>query len=162
MNAEQLKVLNFPKLGYSLYMEETPQWLLCITVVYRALGLTEPRWVESSLSEETGRWTGQKQRLTQSALGSLQDPLIQIARWFNILLWSFIFALWYEIVSGLCLNLLFTPGGGGGARLLSAVCCGQIAKHYRRRGAELLQGRQGSIHWRTGSSHDSGSPSSSP
>ena len=40
--------------------------------------------------------------------------------------------------------------------MLSAVCCGQIAKHYRRCCPELLQGGQGSLHWRIGSSYDSG------
>ena len=58
--------------------------MVTVVVYIAAPGLTETKWVESSLSVETGRWTEQKPRLTQSVLGSLQVPLIQIARWFNI------------------------------------------------------------------------------
>ena len=50
----------------------------------------------------------------------------------------------------------FPQGGGWRAWLLSAVRGGQGAKQHRGRGSELLQGRQGSLHWRTCSCHDSG------
>ena len=39
------------------------------TVVNMALGFTEPRWVASSSSEATGRWTEPKQISTRSAPG---------------------------------------------------------------------------------------------
>ena len=58
--------------------------MITVVVYKAALGLTETKWVESSLLVAIGRWTGQKQRSTQSVLGSLQAPLILIARCSNI------------------------------------------------------------------------------
>ena len=53
-------------------------------------------------------------------------------------------------------SITLTQGGGRRAWLLSAVCGGQIAKDCWRCCTELLQGGQGSLHWRIGSSYDSG------
>ena len=136
--------------------------MVTVVVYIAAPGLTETKWVESSLSVATGRWTEQKPRLTQSVLGSLQVPLIQIARWFNIsfqLLYLILSLVWKWIIRPPVLIPYFSgfpQGGGWRAWLLSAVRGGQGAKQHRGRGSELLQGRQGSLHWRTCSCHDSG------